>query len=62
MIFFQLLHISTKTFYCLQDISHNDLLSIPLGIGFLTALLKLDASHNHLSEVPPELSGLMGKI
>ena len=51
----------THYYFC-QDVSHNDLSTLPLGVGFLTALTKLDASHNRLADVPPELTGLMGML
>ena len=40
------------------DLSHNELQSLPSGIGFLTKCTKIVASHNKLVELPEEVGFL----
>jgi Leucine-rich repeat (LRR) protein len=40
------------------DVSHNELTSLPSGIGFLTKCTKLIVSHNKLDELPAEIGFL----
>lgn len=42
----------------LQDLSYNELETIPVGIGFLVRLIELDLSHNKLKELPADTVNL----
>lgn len=44
-----------------QDVSHNQLTSLPCGIGFLVRLTNLTASHNKLVDLPNDIVNMRGK-
>lgn len=43
-----------------QDLSHNKLIELPSGIGFLVRLTDVNFSHNNLKELPPDIVNLRG--
>ncbi|KAL5016231.1 hypothetical protein ScPMuIL_005820 [Solemya velum] len=43
-----------------QDISNNQLGSLPHGLGYLTKLIKLNVSNNKITEIPPEIGCMNG--
>ena len=45
----------------LQDLSHNQLHTVPSGIGFLIRLFDLNISHNNLKSIAPDISNCRGK-
>ena len=40
------------------DLSHNDLISLPSGVGYLTKCSKIVVSHNKLNDLPSEIGFL----
>lgn len=44
----------------IQDLSHNNITTLPVGIGFLVRLTEINVSHNSLTELPPDIVNLRG--
>ncbi|XP_015589722.1 leucine-rich repeat-containing protein 40 isoform X4 [Cephus cinctus] len=42
----------------LDNLSCNNLISLPIGMGYLVRLVSLDISHNMLKELPPDITSM----
>ena len=47
--------------WMLQDVSHNQLSSLPAGIGFLHKLFRLNFKNNNITVVPHEIGSVTSK-
>lgn len=50
------------SFFLFQDLSYNSLTELPLSIGYLQRLAKLNASENQIKELPAEIGDCFGKL
>lgn len=48
--------------YILQDLSHNNLSDLPVGMGYMVRLITLNLCHNVIRELPPDMMSMRCKF